>query len=303
MRKTILDKHMIAVPQDFQFTQGNLQDYLDCRRRFQLRHLEELPWPAVEAEPIHENERRLQLGSAFHSLVQQHLLGVPASRIGQMLAGSRAAGTELGRWWENYLDYASAFTDRPDVREVPQVPLVEATLTAPLGNYRLVAKYDVIFQRGGEPGSVVIIDWKTTQKRPSREWLAGRTQTKVYPFILACATSSFENSSGAGLQPGQIELVYWFPEFPREPERFLYSQEQFDLDRNYLEQLVAEIEGLDSGDFHLTSQVERCAYCTYRSLCDRGVRAGSLDEFSFDDEFSGDLEVNLDFDQIAEIEF
>jgi hypothetical protein len=49
---------MTLLPLDFQFSQGSLQDYVDCRRRFQLRYLDQLAWPAVEAEPLLEHEQR-----------------------------------------------------------------------------------------------------------------------------------------------------------------------------------------------------------------------------------------------------
>ena len=56
--------------------------------------------------------------------------------------------------------------------------------------------------------------------------------------------------------------------------------------------------------FPLTEVVERCRYCPYRSLCDRGVEAGPLDEYA---DAGGDLDdlsaFTLDFDQIAEVEF
>ena len=41
---------MSLLPPDFHFSQRSLQDYVDCRRRFQLRYLQHLAWPAVEAK-------------------------------------------------------------------------------------------------------------------------------------------------------------------------------------------------------------------------------------------------------------
>jgi len=299
---------MKTLPPNFQFSQGSLQDYVDCRRRFQLRYLERIAWPAVEAEPIHENERRSRLGAAFHRLAQQHLLGVPAARITEMLAGSRSAGTELERWWENYPRFSGTLVGSEVAEAHPPRLLVEAVFSAPLGDHRLVAKFDAILWRFGDSNSsssfkATIIDWKTSRIRPERRWLAGRVQTKVYPFILACAGSTSESPAAARLAPDQIEMVYWFPKSPHDAERFLYSQGQFDQDREYLQDLVAEIERLGAGDYPLTSHEERCAFCTYRSLCDRGVRAGSLDQIALETEAADDLEFRLDFDQIAEIEF
>mgnify|MGYP007064289961 CR=1 FL=1 len=40
----------MPLPVDFQFSQNNLQDYLDCARRFELRALRRLAWPAAQSE-------------------------------------------------------------------------------------------------------------------------------------------------------------------------------------------------------------------------------------------------------------
>ena len=46
-----------SLPEGFRFSQSSLQDYVDCRRRFQLRYLQNLAWPALQSEPALENER------------------------------------------------------------------------------------------------------------------------------------------------------------------------------------------------------------------------------------------------------
>ncbi len=69
----------------FSFSQSSLQDYVDCPRRFQLRYIEHLAWPAIETEPLLENERRLREGQQlFHRMVQQHLIGLPVEKLTRM---------------------------------------------------------------------------------------------------------------------------------------------------------------------------------------------------------------------------
>jgi hypothetical protein len=103
--------------------------------------------------------------------------------------------------------------------------------------------------------------------------------------------------------PDQVELMYWFTEYPQEPIRFVYSSDQYQLDRVYLMELISEIEGLGEGDFQLTADDSKCKYCTYRSLCDRGISAGFVDPMEVTQESEEDFYLDLDFDQIAEIEF
>ncbi|HZU87116.1 MAG TPA: PD-(D/E)XK nuclease family protein, partial [Anaerolineaceae bacterium] len=65
----------MPLPVSFHFSQNNLQDYVDCARRFELRHLLRLEWPALQSEPVLERERLMILGQRFHQMVQQHLSG------------------------------------------------------------------------------------------------------------------------------------------------------------------------------------------------------------------------------------
>jgi hypothetical protein len=312
----------MTLPTDFQFSQGSLQDYVDCPRRFQLRYIQRLAWPAVEAEPPLENERHLQQGAAFHRLVHQHVLGLSPERL-----SSTITDEELGRWWHNYLE--SALAD-PSASLYPEV-----VLSAPVSGHRLVAKYDLIALMGSSglgrspsttlrtgpspieglsPSPIekaVILEWKTSRKRPQRKWLAERLQTRVYPYLLVRAGSHLLEIGDGGLemgdwrpfQPEQMEMVYWFANFPQDPERFPYDATQYEADDYYLASLIEKIKDLGDDDFPLTTQERRCRYCPYRSLCQRGVRAGSFDEMEDELEWGDDFEVVLDFEQIAEIEY
>jgi hypothetical protein len=100
-----------------------------------------------------------------------------------------------------------------------------------------------------------------------------------------------------------IQMVYWFAGFPEQPEKFSYDRKQYNADNAFLTKLVQEISNLNEAGFNLTPDTARCRFCVYRSLCDRGVKAGALDEIwdTFDPEST--REVEIDFDQIAEIEF
>ena len=281
----------MSLPLDFHFSQGSLQDFVDCQRRFQLRYLDRIAWPAVPAEPILENERHLQQGELFHLMVQQQLVGVPVDRLTAMAQGD----AELAAWWQAYLAAAPA--------ELPGQHFPEVTLSAPLGESgqrRLVAKYDLIVLT--PEGQAVIFDWKTSRHRPPRRWLAERLQTRVYPYLLLQAGADLAN--GRLLASEQIEMVYWFAGFPDRPERFVYSAGQAAEDAAYLSGLVEQVALLagGAGIWPLTPHEERCRFCVYRSLCDRGVEAGRLDETDYRD-FELEIAVDLDFEQIAEIEY
>jgi hypothetical protein len=254
--------------------------------------LDRIAWPAVEAEPILENEQHLQQGALFHLMVQQHLLGVPAERLTAM-----ARDEDLARWWQNYVDAS------PAALEGEHYP--ELALSAPLGAdglRRLVAKYDLVVVTPDK--HALVFDWKTARQRSPSIRLARRLQTRVYPYLLVQAGADL--NGGQAFEPGQIEMIYWFADFPDRPERIVYSAGQNAEDGGYLAGLVEQIATLSLGDgiFPLTEVEERCRFCVYRSLCERGVAAGRADEIDYDEvEPEGAVEVELDFEQIAEIEY
>ena len=271
-------------------SQSSLQDYHDCPRRFELRYLQRLAYPAIETEPALENEKHQQEGEYFHRLVQQHLIGIPAEQIGKL-----ANTDNLQRWWENYLNAKDLtglahMTLRGDLTGLH----AEVTLSAPLGKFRLVAKYDLI---AIDKNKVTIYDWKTYRKRPKNEWLAVRWQTRVYRALLVQAGAHFNN--GKPFEPEQIEMIYWFADFPTEPARFIYTADQYKRDWDALIKIADEI--INASGFPLTDDVSKCNYCPYRSYCNRGIRAGDAADAELETEAEELFDIN--FEQIGEIAF
>jgi hypothetical protein len=271
------------LPEGFLFSQSSLQDYADCPRRFQLRYIEHLDWPAVESEPALENERRQQDGQLFHRMVQQHRVGLPVERLAPL-----ANTPDLQRWWENYLGY--------DFHLDGYAQYSELTLSAPIQaaerSWRLLAKYDLVAARPGE--RAVIFDWKTYHRRPRDERMAARLQTRVYRALLVQASAQLNN--GIPFPPEQVEMVYWYADFPSEPARFPYNAAQYKRDWDALEKMIAEISSNDT--FQMTDDEKDCAYCPYRSYCDRGIRAGEGRDAEAE---PGGMEFS--FEQVQEIEF
>ena len=293
----------MPLPPNFQFSQASLQDFVDCRRRFYLRYIEQLAWPAAQSEPLLENERAMLDGARFHRLVHQYLLGISTERLSRL-----EMGENLRLWWENFISAKSRLVgiDTPGYHH-----LAEYSLSAPLADYRLVAKYDLVAV-GGEnrPSRLWIYDWKTSRFRTRRSVLASRLQTRVYPFLLARAGKALNQDQP--IHPEQIEMVFWFAGFPEQPEPFPYSLSQFRQDQDDLTALIQTIarladkagpsESEDHQNFPLTSDVQKCAICVYRSLCDRGQRGGESD-LEEGQSIAELTDLDLDFDQIAELEF
>ena len=274
------------LPDDFTFSQSSLQDYVDCPRRFQLKYLLRQRWPAPEVDDMLAFERRMEQGDAFHHLVHQHLVGIPADVL-----AARQTDPHVQRWFAAYL--------RSGLTDVPARRRPETTLTVPLGDYLLLAKFDLLALEPG--GRALILDWKTGQHIPRAETLAQRMQTIVYRYVLATGGSPLYG--GQPIPPERIEMVSCYADHDGATRRFPYSADQYAADHNTLLNLVTDIT--TRADFSLTEVESRCRYCVYRSLCNRGDHAGTFAEWDDSaDSAAADLDAfALNLDQIAEIAF
>jgi hypothetical protein len=275
------------LPNDFVFSQSSLQDFVDCPRRFELRYILRQSWPALESEPVLEQERRMQQGDRFHQLVHQLLIGIPS----QILTPP-SSQLELSFWWQNFLQF-------DPLSDLPTTRYVEKEFSAPYNGYRMMAKYDLL---AIEPGQrAVIVDWKTSITRPRSTSIKRRIQSRLYPFLLSLAGSVLND--GIPLPPEQIEMIYWFPNDPTNPEHIHYSERQFVIDQEEIGKIITAIHQLSPGKFMLAGDEKVCSYCRYRSLCERGLGAGDINAMEDDAQSNSDISMQIDFDQIGEISF
>jgi CRISPR/Cas system-associated exonuclease Cas4 (RecB family) len=274
----------MSLPGTFQFTQGSLQDYVDCQRRFQLRHVLMQPWPALITGEPERFELHMQRGAALHRLAHQHARGIDAERLAETIHDET-----LARWWRTFLDHPPS--DLPEA-----VRRAEIVLTAPLAGYRLLARYDLL---AVEPGQrLVIVDWKTVHRRPPKSTLARRLQTIVYRYLAVEAGAALNEDQRP--EPSLVEMIYWFAQDKGETVRYAYDETQHDSARAYLSDLISQIAAHKEPVWPLTTDERRCRFCNYRSLCERGATAGFFDDLEDDIE---PLEAAIDLEQIAEVEF
>jgi hypothetical protein len=275
----------MTLPDDFVFTQNNLQDFVDCPRRFQLKYLLKTAWPAPISEPIEENDRLIQLGSQFHQMVHQYYLGIPEEKITRWVKDE-----DLQSWW-------SAFFSNPPT-DIPAARQPEIELSMPFEKYRLAAKIDLLAVEKGK--RAVILDWKTTHKPPKPAFVSNRIQSLVYPFI-AMSTGSALNDYKS-FDPSQVTMIYWYPAYPDNPVILTFDSAWLEKTRAVLQKLVNEITSLKLDIFPLTVDTKKCQFCRYRSLCERGTTAGFLDEEDDTDQEDEDSP-DINFDEIEGIAF
>ena len=243
---------------DFEFSQGSLQDYEDCQRRFQLRYVERQAWPAVEAEPFLEREEHSEQGRRFHRLMERYFSGIPAELIETGIQEDLLRG-----WWR-------AFQQEPPLNLPDGLRLPEVRFSVPIADRRLVAVFDLL---AVDPGRrLVIVDWKTGRWRPDRDVMQHRLQTRVYPFVAVEAAARY---FGGPVDPARVTMIYWFAEDPAQPHVFHYDDASHEANSLLFGRpcgwgLTRSSESV----WPLVDDVRVCRFCAYRSLCDRGVAAG-----------------------------
>lgn len=256
------------------YSQSSLQDYEDCHLRHHLKYTVRLAWPAVVAEPLQHFEATTQRGADFHHLIHQHYLGVPPVVI------ERSINDEaVRRWWDAYLQSDYAY------HQIEADVYPEMTLQTTLNDARLIAKFDLLIIT---PEQVLIVDWKTAEKHPTRDHILNRWQTRLYPYIV---TEAISELAGREVTPEQVMMVYWFANFPNQPIMISHSSERHSETHQQLQAIISDIESQDLNHIEKTPHLHHCTYCVYRSYCERGITGGDWDGLS-------DVEDMLTFDEI-----
>ncbi|MBW4436751.1 MAG: PD-(D/E)XK nuclease family protein [Pleurocapsa minor GSE-CHR-MK-17-07R] len=249
----------MTIPEAFTFSQSSLNDYLDCQRRFELRYLMDARWPAETSSPANDFEAAMLRGADFHRMIHQHTLGVPES----ILTASVRGDEKLANWWKSWLSWQAAHIPHDVVR------YAEISLGAPIADFRLQAKYDMIVVL--PDGTLHIYDWKTG-KRPKQAHRKTDMQSDVYRFVLAQAGGWLIDAEA--VPPERIRMTYWYAQDGL-TDSLTYDAASMHTGEMLLSQLVADITATPA--FPLTAEAERCKFCVYRSLCDRGTRAGHFE--------------------------
>jgi hypothetical protein len=270
----------------FIFSANNLQDYLDCPRRFELKYLLKQNWPAVTSQPVLEMENKILQGNRFHLIAHQYLSGI----AGEILRNS-VEDPELGIWFDHFRDYIDQYLNFEFFSEFSVIMSFDG--------FRLMAVFDFISMNN--TNKIRICDWKTTSRVPKREIYLQHIQSIMYPF-LAFETHTKIFPQTLQLKHQGLSMEYWFPGFPENIITWEYSSAIHANSRELLSNLIAEISQKKLGNFEKTSNDKLCAFCQYRSLCERGIQAGLSkdDENELESKWASD---DLDFDQVEEIAF
>jgi hypothetical protein len=248
---------------ELNLNQSNLQDLMDCPRRFQLRMLDNLSWPAANTSSLDRYEQSTFIGNQFHLLCHQYFSGIPKNNIFDNLTAP-----SLKNMFDNFLPFGESLLEFK--------PLSEHLLVSSFNQHSIIAKFDLIAEI--EPGNFLIIDWKTSPTKPSRQILLDRVQTKLYPYVFNSAGPALFPDSQ--ISPDSIEMLYWYPLCDEPRELFTYSDQLHLETKEFIENSIIQIGKYQSSDkFPLTEDLSHCRFCPFRSLCDRGITPGNFENY------------------------
>lgn len=250
---------------DLSLSAMSVQDYLDCRRRFQLYALDIQSWPGMPVGLSQERERRRQQAIEFHRLLERYYLGMDSELLLQMVSDIVARF-----WWQRYL--ALIPVDRDDVELV----FPEKWMQVWLEGFLLKARLDLLVV--GRDGSVVVFDWKTTKQKPEFSDYLSRVQTRVYLYVIGEQVASL---LGRSISLSQVKMVYWFVEYPESSVVIEYSDVMHRENKLFLGEIFSDISrdlgNLSLGEWSKTENLGLCRLCSYCTLCDRGVGVLAVD--------------------------
>lgn len=258
---------------DLYFSQSALSIFDNCRRRFRYRYLDGLYWPA-EWGMNEEVKNDLKQGSQFHLLAERYY----SQNLGQTVLNSNPL---LQSWLNRLKKYSAA----------ENVVYAEQELRFQEDNLKLLAKYDLL-KYIKEEKKFIIFDWKTDKKSLYEKNIEESMQSHFYLYLLSEAGYDY---FAADYNLKQMPaLIYWNPRYPDQSIQINYSKNDFKRDRDYFKQLITEI--LNESEFPLTDDLNKCRFCEYRPIC-RGEKTESKELIE------EDLDLNLDWEAVEEIEF
>ena len=248
---------MTAILPITSISQGHLNVWETCQRKYQYSFLEELSLPEADLQ----HKKNLLLGANFHLLMQQKELGLDVFD----LASSEA---KLQSWLTAFDNQPPQMIDGDRLCEHRRT--LEVTLENNLetslhhsdnqnfgqGYFVLTAIYDFLILGDRQ---AQILDWKTHQVAIAEDKLKLNWQTRLYLYLLAKTTN---------YAPEQLSMTYWFANTAKSVI-ISYTQAEHDRTEKRLRQILTEIaQSQEYSKLELHNST--CKNCEFRDRCDRG---------------------------------
>jgi CRISPR/Cas system-associated exonuclease Cas4 (RecB family) len=238
-------------------SRAGLTTFQICQRRFQLRYLDRLSWPAVP-EDARMEKARIE-GERFHQLMHRHFLSLSVSKEAESYP-------ELARWWKIFL------SEGPQISDGQHLP--ELTLTVPMGRHLLSGRFDLLVLSREQ---VHLFDWKTEARARAEGELVTDLQTRLYLALAAEGAPALDRKFG----PEHILMTYWYVNEPAASVTIHYDQAKHVENWKYIGQIV---DGINrrlavEGKWPLTEDLSACEQCAFQVYCGRQTDSFRLNQW------------------------
>lgn len=250
-----------VMTETLRLSRSQLAAFLTCQRRFQLRYVDRLPWPAP---PLDEGKEAARvLGQRFHRILHRHFLGLSVT-------DELEREPELRRWWDRFV------TQGPDLPPGRRFP--ELSLTVPIGRHLLTGRFDLLILGDNQ---AQIFDWKTDARPRTNAELHEAMQTRLYLGLAAEGAAALDDA----IDPDKITLTYWYLTDPAAASTIRYDRKTHKENWAYLQGLVADLDRqIAIGEIMpLTDDLTECGRCAYQLYCGRQTNVVHLDEWEPED--------------------
>ncbi|MBQ6509364.1 MAG: PD-(D/E)XK nuclease family protein [Flexilinea sp.] len=227
-------------------TQTQIAAYERCRRRYFLKYVRELAWPAERS-----SREEMKRGADFHLLVRQLIMGFPPETL-LLPAGDE----KIGEW----LDH---FRNSMPLKGFDRI-FAEKEVSALYSDVLWLGKFDAL---AISDDRIVIFDWKTMEHRAEAAEYRESPQTRLYRFLARTCAARLIGAGLHGIPAENIEMVYWFPEHPGEPIRLPYSEGAYQEDMTWLRMKAREMCSEAEADYPCRDDLRACRFCEYETYC------------------------------------
>lgn len=266
---------MTAISTITSISQGHLNIWEICQRRYQYSFLEELSLPEADLQ----RKKNLLLGSNFHLLMQQKELGLDVSSLA-------SSDPKLQSWLDAFEHQPPEMIEGDRLCEHRRTLEIKVGITknedriemslhdrqnSDRGQayFVLTAIYDFLILGNCQ---AQILDWKTHQVAIAEEKLKTNWQTCLYLYLLAKTTN---------YAPEQLSMTYWFANTAKSVI-ISYSQIEHDQTEKKLQYVLGQIA--QAQDYpKLAVDSSECVYCEFRDRCDRGNMSTNPNSNHIDD--------------------
>lgn len=240
-------------------SQSQIQDFQQCPRRYYLRQVQQLTWPASDGAKASRLEQTAARGEVFHRFVHQLIQGIPAEDLLR-----QTDCPEVRQWMENFLSFAPLPKDA--------VLYSEMELSAIHAQVLWIGKFDGI---AVQKNRLTIFDWKTSAHPAARGNYLSSPQTRLYRYLAQRCSARL---SGIEIAPENIEMVYWFPSQPAAALHLPYDEASLKQDEAFLGACAAELSQSEEAAYPQSVRQEFCTSCSYFSFCHRDLAAAMNSE-------------------------